>query len=267
MLLAARPDLPATQARTAPDATAGSRGESKGVPSGRARLVVLVAALAVALAAALIVLSVTGSSGGKTARPAGSPVAGAAQTQVLLRGIPQRGTALGNPAAPATLVEFADLQCPWCGVWARDTLPVLVREYVRSGKLRVVFRGLAFVGADSEPALRTALAAAGQNRLWNVVDLIFRNQGQENTGWVTESLLQSVGTATPGLDVEQMLSDRGSADVDREVEVARRAAQAAGVPGTPYFQLGRTGGTLRHLDLKELDAAPFRAAIERLLVS
>ncbi len=88
-----------------------------------------------------------------------------------------------------------------------------MREYVRPGKLRLEFRGLAFVGSDSATALRTALAAGRQNRLWNVVDLLYRNQGTENTGWVTESLLRSVGEATPGLDVGRMLSERGSSAV------------------------------------------------------
>jgi protein-disulfide isomerase len=60
-------------------------------------------------------------------------------------------------------------------------LPVLIHDYVREGKLRIVFRGLTFIGPDSEKALRAALAAGEQNRLWHVVDLFYRHQGPENS--------------------------------------------------------------------------------------
>src|SRR4051812_48259497 len=118
----------------------------------------------------------------------------------LLRGIPQSGNVLGRPDAPVTLVEYADPQCPYCGIWARETFPTLVREYVRTGKVRIVWRGLAFVGADSRTALATAVAAGQQDRLFDVVALLYRNQGVENTGWVSDALLRRVGAAVPGLD-------------------------------------------------------------------
>jgi protein-disulfide isomerase len=86
-----------------------------------------------------------------------------APATTLLRGIPQQGTALGSPSAPVTLIEYADLQCPYCGEWARNVFPQLVREYVSSGKLRIVYRGLAFIGPDSYTALQTAVAAGQQD--------------------------------------------------------------------------------------------------------
>ena len=74
------------------------------------------------------------------------------------RASPRTGTAIGSPDAPVTLVEFADLQCPFCAQWATDAFPDLVEEYVRPGRLRIEFRGLAFIGPDSEKALRAALS-------------------------------------------------------------------------------------------------------------
>ena len=74
------------------------------------------------------------------------PAQQAAPTSPLLEGIPQDGTALGRPDAPVTLVEYADLQCPYCAQWARGAFPRLVRDYVRTGKLRIEFRGLVLIG-------------------------------------------------------------------------------------------------------------------------
>ena len=77
----------------------------------------------------------------------------------MLAGIPQSGIYLGNPAAPVPLVEFADLQCPFCREYTLQTLPQLVQDYVRTGKVRMEFRNLSFLGKDSVTAGRAAAAA------------------------------------------------------------------------------------------------------------
>ena len=212
-----------------------------------------------ALAVALIGAHALTSSG--QTKPEAAQASG--ETALLLDGIPQSGTVLGRPDAPATLVEYGDLQCPYCAAWATGALPELVRDYVRPGKLRIEFRGLAFLGPDSDAGLRAALAAGDQGKLWHLVDLLYRNQGAENSGWLTDHLLRQVGTSVPGLDVERMLD--GRAATHQELEAAKAAAIAAGVEGTPAFQVGRTGGTLRRVEISALDAAALRPAIESAL--
>lgn len=229
----------------------------------RARLLLLVGVAAVLIAGVLIGVSVLvvgsdddGGGGGR------SQLQGAAETQRLLAGVPQNGVLLGRPKAPVTLVEFADLQCPYCRDWNRQTLPVLVEEYVRTGKLRIVFGGVAFIGPDSEAGLRAALAAGEQNRLWNVVDLLYRHQGAENGGWVTEELVRKAGSSVPGLDVDEMLARRDSAAVSGEIAAIAQAASRAGVSGTPSFGIGPTGQALQPLRVSALGPAQFRAAID-----
>jgi protein-disulfide isomerase len=125
------------------------------------------AAAAVALAIALSLVLIGASRLSADSKPplarssAAEPggVAGAGEIASLLKGIPQHGTTLGAPNAPVTLVEYADLQCPYCAQWALGTFPSLVQDYVRTGKLRIEFRGLEFIGADSDAALRATLAA------------------------------------------------------------------------------------------------------------
>ena len=183
----------------------------------------------------------------------------------MLDGIPQDGIALGEADAPVTLVEYADLQCPFCAEWALQTLPELVADYVRDGRLRIEFRGLTFIGPESEDALRAALAAGEQGKLWNVVDLIYVNQGAENSGWVTDDFLRAIGEAVPGLDVDRMMEARDSAEVTAAIEEAAAAAQADAVTGTPAFLLGETGGELSALEIGSLGPEEFRAAIDELL--
>lgn len=238
-------------------------------PRRRRPLLIAVGA-AMLLSAALIAASLVSARGGSPSsagsRDGPTTPAGAVEVTKLLRGIPQNAAVLGRANAPVTLVEYADLQCPYCAVWERDTLPVLVRDYVRPGKLRIEFRGLAFIGSDSESALRTALAAGQRNRLWNVVELLYVNQGQENSGWVTEGLLTGI-LRSAGLEPEAVLGARTSAVVDQQVARAAAQAQAANVRGTPSFELGRTGDSLQLLAPGSLEPGPVQAAIDRLLGS
>lgn len=218
------------------------------------------------LAAILIGLSLlTGGEGEPERVAAGSSMSNHVTAgEQIFTGIPQDGVALGRPDAPVTLVEYADVQCPYCADWSRETFPALVREYVRSGKVRIVFRGLAFLGPDSEKGLRAALAAGERDRLWNVVHGLYASQGEENAGWVTDDLLRQLGEGA-GIDADAMLADSFSAPVDRELAAARTAAEAVGVPGTPFFEAGPTGGALEPLRVESLGAEPFREALDRLL--
>ena len=205
-----------------------------------------VIASAAAVAAALVAASQLGARDAPEAAPARAG---------LFTGIPQDGLTLGRDDAQVTLVEYADLQCPYCAQWSLRTLPVLVSRYVRTGQLRIVFRGLAFIGPDSETALRTALAAGREDRLWDVVHGLYGRQGLENSGWVTTALDDL------GLDAKR----RGEAWVDSQLEASRALAEAAGVQGTPSFQIGRTGGPLELLQLESLGPEGITPAIDALL--
>jgi protein-disulfide isomerase len=232
------------------------------------RRVLLVALIAAAVAVGLIGASLLSARGdGDSDGGGGDPavIAGGPDVELLLDGVPQAGTVIGEDDAPVTLVEYADLQCPFCADWATLTFPELVTDYVRDGRLRIEFRGLTFIGPESEDALRAALAAGEQEKLWNVVDLVYTNQGAENGGWVTEDFLRAVGEAVPGLDVDRMLEARDSAEVTATIEEAALAAEADGITGTPSFLLGETGGELTPLEISSLEPGEFRAAIDELL--
>ena len=214
--------------------------------------------VAAILAAVLIGASQIGASDAKTTVPP-QPV------ESLFSGIEQHGAALGSPDAPVTLVEYADLQCPYCAQWARETLPVLVHEYVETGKLRIVFNGLAFIGADSDKALRTAIAAGRDDHLWDLVHGLYASQGAENSGWVTDGLVGQIAPGVPGLDGGKLLSARWGSSVEPELRRAAAAAERAGVHGTPAFQVGRTGGRLELVEVSSLGPDGIRPAIEAVL--
>jgi protein-disulfide isomerase len=220
----------------------------------RARLLAASLGAAALLAGALVLASeLTARS--EPGRPAAAPS--------LLAGIPQRGDELGLADAPVTLVEYADLQCPYCAEFARAALPELVRDYVRDGRVKLVFRGLAFVGPDSETALRAAVAAGLQDRLWDVVHLLYAEQGAENSGWVADGLREAAHRVR--LDRARLAADAASTGVARQLAAYGAAAAADGVRGTPSFLVGPTGGRLEPLSVASLDAASFRPTLDGLL--
>jgi protein-disulfide isomerase len=215
---------------------------------------------ALAAAAVIVVVAIAISSGGsdkKGGSPEGPPT-GASQAAQLLNGIPQKGTTLGDPKAPVTLEEFADLQCPFCRDYTVNTFPKLVATYVKPGKVKMVFQNYAFIGPDSLNAARAAEAAGTQNKLWHFVDVFYNNQGDENTNYVTDDFLTKVADGA-GVDPKKMLADRQNPKVDEAIAKAQQAAQQAGVNSTPTFLIKKAGSPPQKVSAAELEAALAKA--------
>ena len=206
----------------------------------RAPVATLVIAIAVAavVAVALIAGSVVLTRGGSkdaTATTTG-PSGSAAAPVALVAGIPQSGTTLGNPKATTKMLIYEDMQCPYCKKFTDDALPAIINEYVKPGRLKLDWRGLAFLGPDSTKALQIALAAGKQNKLWEVIGLLYEKQGAENSGWVTDQVIDDVLAAVPGLDAAKVKAD---AKIDRGAWIRSRRSRTRRRPisvgGTPSF--------------------------------
>lgn len=191
----------------------------------------------------------------------------------MLRGIPQQGIYLGNPKAKLTLVEFSDPQCPWCGKWARETFPTLVQNYVRSGKLRIEYRGVDVIdvpntgSTDSEQMIRLAQAAGLQNRLWDVVELEFENQATEGSGYATDPFLRGIAQAVDKLDANKALAAANTNAVVPMIDSARQLALAKIGKrfSTPTFLLERAGSNKPEEIVGAQPISVFTAAIDAQL--
>lgn len=234
-------------------------GDGRNVdPARTARRWFAVTALVVIGAAALLVMTARASTDAPVAPP------GSAQVEAMLHGIPQHGAWLGRMNAPVTVVEYVDVQCPYCARFSHDVFPTVVKKYVRSGRVRILFRGLAFVGPDSVTGLRWVVAAGRQNRLWNLLELLYANQGRENSGWLNPARLEALVHGVPGLKLATLRHDSAGASVAAQIRAAAVAAQAADVPGTPYFQGGRSLVALSTLQLKSWNPFDFGSQLDKL---
>ena len=174
---------------------------------------------------------------------------------------------LGDPDAPATLVEFGDLQCPFCRDFAVDVLPSVISDYVETGDLKIDFQTLAILGPDSEAAARMAYAVGEQGHYWEFVDLFYENQGTENSGYVTEDFLADIAGQIDGVDVDQALADRESPEVDDAIAEAESRAEELGVDSTPSFALAKGNGDPQPFEIQSLDPDAFGAQLDGALGS
>lgn len=200
-----------------------------------------------ALAAIAVVLGIVFNRGDSkdTAVPARGSLTnalpGAAETQQLLKGIPQTGNVLGKPTALVTVYEYVDAQCPFCQQFETEAMPTLIKRYVRTGKAKVELRPIAFIGADSERGRAALIAGAEQNKMFNVAQLLFQNQGTENSGWLSDDFVQSVAESIPGLDVPRLLEDRNASSVAGKAGGFDADASTDGVNSTPTILVGKSG--------------------------
>jgi protein-disulfide isomerase len=219
---------------------------------------------AAAVVAILVAVSAGGGSGTKPV-PAAGQAADAGDAPALLGGLPQSGLTLGSAKAPLTLVEFNDMQCPICREYTSAVFPTLVKRYVRTGKLRMEMRLQSFIGPDSVTAGRAVAAAARQNRAWTFADILYDNQGQENSGYVTPDYLRSIAAATPGLNAARLARDAATPASAQALKEGTAAFDARGLTGTPSFLIGRTGGPLSVLNYSALSPSQFTGPIDQLL--
>jgi protein-disulfide isomerase len=190
-----------------------------------------------------------------------------AEVAAMFKGIPQHGQALGKPNAPLTLDEFADLKCPICRAYTAQALPTLVKDYVRPGKLKIIFQPQTFVGSppgDSEHAARFALAAGSQNKMWQFAELWYDNQQDESTAYATDTYIRQIASGVRGLNIDRAMKQRNSARVSRALSSASSLFDRSGFTGTPSFLLGGNGQPLKPLSAL-VDPSQFTGPIDRLL--
>jgi protein-disulfide isomerase len=253
------------QRATAPPPVAG-KGERRRA-STKVLVIAAAAGLVIAGAAVGIALAVGGggSSSSSTVPAVGSLENALPNADVVQRefaGIPQHGLVLGSPKAPVTMVEYVDLQCPGCRAFETAVLPSIVPEFVRSGKLKIEARPIAFIGPDSLPARNAAIAASQQNRAFNFMQITYANQGTENTGWLNRTFIENAAASVPGMDVRQLLDSQNSPAVGSVASRIAGQANADKVTETPTVLLGKTGSKLRPVGSRvPFDPAALGAAI------
>jgi protein-disulfide isomerase len=152
---------------------------------------------------------------------------------------------LGNPNAPITLIEFGDYQCHFCNVFFHTTEDSILKNYVETGKVRMIFKDYNIIGPDSVNASHGAHCAKDQGLFWEYHDILYSNWTGENNGWASSENLGRFAQEI-GLDMniwsECMLSGIHS----QTILASNENARSLELTGTPaFFIIGSDGKTTR----------------------
>jgi protein-disulfide isomerase len=229
----------------------------------RARLMRLGLVLSLALVVVIVGIVVSSGGGSSNASPGGGGN-DAAAANALFKGIPQNGIHLGDPKAKATLIEFADLQCPFCKEYSDAALPTVIKRYVRPGTLRYELHMRSFIGPDSQKAAAAAAVATRQDRLYQFSDLFYRRQHEENTGYVTSDFIRSIATGS-GVDAGKAVKAASDPSSEPLVAQAEKTASDLGSTSTPDFFLRLSSGRLVRVQPQSLTADGVTQAIDAAL--
>jgi protein-disulfide isomerase len=140
----------------------------------------------------------------------------------------------GNSAAPVTIIEFADFQCPYCGRFAAGAWPQLDETYIQNGTVRFGYQHFAFLGPESQWAAEASECASEQDAFWAYHDVLFERQSGENRGAFSQDNLKQFA-AEAGLNADSFAACLDSGKYASVVQSETAGAQALGVNGTPAF--------------------------------
>lgn len=190
----------------------------------------VIAAVVVVAVAVLMAINITGGD----TKVAASNLAGIEDATALFAGTKQAGLEIGKADAPVTIVEYLDIQCPHCKDAATSTVPTLISQFAKTGQAKILLQPIAFIGDDSTKGALAVIAAGKQNRAGEFAEILFRNQGAENSGWVSDGVLSAIAAAIK-LDDGKFNDARSSDAVKTELEKIKTAAGVDQVQSTPTF--------------------------------
>lgn len=274
-----------------------SKGAPRGARQASPRTLAIGGGIVLLVVIAIVLAVVLGkSSGGGTTNGAGdsetlnlqtgtpavgssssaTALQGAPDVAKLFNGIPQNQLVLGKPTAPVELTEFIDLQCPLCQQFETTQLPTLVQKYVRPGKLRIKLQPWSILDRpgsgvdDSDRGQKATIAAADQNKAFQFAEVLYYNQGTEDTNWLTDGMVSQIAASVDGLKPAQLISDANSSTTKSTAQqvdsyASSLAAKFPGFDGTPGLFLTKGNGQIQLFGSGVPDLGQLEAAINALL--
>lgn len=197
----------------------------------------------------------------------GAPAAGAAATVSPELARADAARILGDSTAPLWLVVVSDFQCPYCRSWEEETAPAVIRDYVRTGKVRMAFINLPLsMHPNAGPAAEAAMCAGAQDRFWPVHEAIFATQPRWAGAADAPRIFDSLAVAS-GVDAASYRACIAAGTMRPLVRADVQRAEQAGVRSTPTFMISsRAQPNAQPAAIQgAAPAATFRAVLDSML--
>jgi len=183
----------------------------------------------------------------------------------------------GDASAPIAMIEYGDIECPFCRHFKNDIYPRLLDDYIKMGKLRFYYRDMPLpFHQHAMPAARAAHCAGEQGKFWEMHDSLFTDK-LENIGpgpggrdrSLTQEAIDDRAKALR-LDTAKLDACMASARFDDVIQRTSKEAAKMNIDGTPTFVIGKIGpnGNIVNVKKTVVGALPFeafKAAIDPLL--
>ena len=173
----------------------------------------------------------------------------------------QGSTMLGNPNAKITIVEFGDYQCTFCYKFHDETMKKINQEYIKTANVNFIYKDFPLNGEQSILASEASYCAQKQNKFWEYHDTLYNNWGGENTGWITENVLQGFARDV-GLNLDEFSQCLENSEYRQKVLDNEQFAREIGINATPSFLIFNDSELYRIIGAQPFDK--FEQAIQEL---
>jgi len=141
---------------------------------------------------------------------------------------------MGDSNAPITILEWGDYQCTFCYRFHENTLDIINEEFIKTGKVKLVFKDFPLNGPDSLLAAEASYCAEDQEKYWQYHDELYKNWGGERTGWITRESLDRFAV-TVDLELVQFNTCLDEHKYQNRVTVHHEFGKEIGIDATPTF--------------------------------
>ena len=141
---------------------------------------------------------------------------------------------MGNPNAPITILEWGDYQCTFCYKFHQNTLDKIEKDFIQTGKVKLIFKDFPLNGPDSLLAAEASFCAQDQEKYWQYHDELYKNWGGERTGWVTRESLDNFAS-TINLNLRDFNKCLDEQKYQNKVNTMHEFGKEIGIDATPSF--------------------------------
>tara|TARA_B110000438_G_scaffold62915_1_gene63452 strand:- start:120 stop:761 length:642 start_codon:yes stop_codon:yes gene_type:complete len=141
---------------------------------------------------------------------------------------------MGDPNAPITILEWGDYQCTFCFKFHQNTLSIINEEFVKTGKVKIIFKDFPLNGPDSKLAAEASYCAHDQDKYWEYHDQLYKNWAGERTGWITREALSKFAESI-NLDIVKFNKCLNENKYENKINSMYEFGNEIGIDATPSF--------------------------------
>jgi protein-disulfide isomerase len=141
---------------------------------------------------------------------------------------------LGDSKAPITVLEWGDYQCTFCYKFHQNTLDSINEDFIKTGKVKLIFKDFPLNGPDSILAAEASYCAQDQKKYWQYHNELYQNWGGERTGWITRESLDRFAISV-GLELKQFNTCLDEYKYQNQVIALHEFGKNIGIDATPSF--------------------------------